>query len=764
MSERTGNTGLNEKAHQRLPSAALSVPFRKTPMIISEPDDVTFHPPEKKRMMHGLRRIKGVFVCWLGEEEAYGIRFLFVPVFSDAGVITYFFLTDEPSWGHLLLFTALFAGLAFVFRRIRALSLLFIFLLFSVIGALCAKGESARVATVMIGNEVSTLMTGRIMALEEIESGGYRLVLDIVATERPALQHAPVRVRLTSRWLPQGAAIGTGLKGFVRLRPPSGPVRPGVYDFGFHNYYRGIGAQGYFMGEPASVAVHAPDSLLARLEIKVANLRSFMTWRITSAIPGEAGAVSAALITGQRGGISRATNDALRLSGLAHILSISGLHMAMVTGMVLVIVRAVLGLFPRFSSYYPPRKIAAVIALFISGFYLMLSGADVAAQRSFVMVAVMLLAILSDCAAITMRNLAIAALITVFVVPHEILGPSFQMSFAATAALVAAFGWWSEHRRRKGRNKAGGNRSLFFALIVVPLVSTGVSSLVAGMASGLFAAFHFNNTAPLGILSNALAFPVISVGVMPFALLAAVLMPVHLDWLPLQVMGAGVTLVQKIALWVASISPEVNPGAIPPASLAMLTAGLVLLVYLRSPLKYASLLLLGCGLFLYILAPLPLALISENGRLASIVHDDGMLAINSKRPPAFIIRNWKAAFHVKEVIGPQPMDADIPDRVFRCKDNYCHARLDDGKIFTIAMMASSREKACESGDIVFLNFVGRDAFCSGKITITPEQLALYGTAEIRASPKGPEIIWASGSPSRPWNRHRRFSKTARGMP
>lgn len=747
------------------PVIAVRQSLHQTRFIVSEPDDIAFHPVETSRLLSGLRAFQARAAHWLGEEEAYGARFLFLPVCAGAGAIAYFSAEAEPSWDCLWLLAALMASLAYLFRHIRLLSLLSGFLLVGAAGALCAKGESARVATVMLDHEVTTFVTGRIVALDAVEGGG-RLVLEIMATQSLVLPVAPARVRLSARRLPPGAAVGDGLKGIVRMRPPSDPVRRGSYDFGFHLYYRGIGAQGFFMGLPERMEVPPPDSFFARLQIRIANLRALMTQSIRAAVGGEAGAISAALITGQRRGISQSANEALRLSGLAHILSISGLHMAMVTGMVLVAVRVVLGLFPVFSSCFPPRKIAAAAALSVSGFYLLLSGGDIAAQRGFVMVAVMLAAVLFDRTAITMRNLAIAALVIIILAPHELTGPGFQMSFAATAALVAVFGWWSARARRTQHKdaKAGRRHTLLFAFVIVPLVSTAVSSLVAGAASGIYAAFHFNNTAPLGILSNALAFPVISVSVMPFALLGAVFMLFHLEWLPLQVMGAGVALVQKIAFAVSAISPPANPGAVTSECLAVLTVGLVLLLFLRSALKYLSFAAFGYGLLLYLTTPLPLALIAENGRLAAIISHDRKLALATSNPPAFLVRNWKVAFNIKEVVGPQDGKMPVPGSIFHCEASYYRARLANGKFFTIAFLLESRKQACDNGDIVFLNFSGQVFPCPGKITVTPVQLALYGTAEIHGCANGAELVWAAGAPARPWNRHRRFSKTARGMP
>ena len=213
------------------------------------------------------------------------------------------------------------------------------------------------------------------------------------------------------------------------------------------------------------------------------------------------------------------TNSAFRLSGLSHILSISGFHMALVAATIIGSLRAIMAFFPGFSARFPVKKLSAAIALVGSAFYLLLSGSDVAAQRSFVMLAVMLLAVTVDRAAISMRNLAIAALITTAVSPHEILGPSFQMSYSATAALIAFYSWWS---RRPGRRdlRKGASSHLVFALPIKAVNHIGaiaMTSVVAGTASSIFAAYHFNNTAPFGLIGNALALPVISVAVMPFA-------------------------------------------------------------------------------------------------------------------------------------------------------------------------------------------------------------------------------------------------------
>ncbi len=380
----------------------------------------------------------------INKEISFGILFSLILVFFSIGIIFYFSLEREPSWGQFGVLISIFVGILYISRLYRRVWSIAGFLFCVLLGALAAKIETWRIATPMLSRDIITTLTGRIVSVETGKRGQFRLVLDVLSTKNPILRHSPHRVRLSARRLPYGLAIGDGLYGKVKIRALSGPVYPGGYDFSFHNYFKRIGAQGVYLGKPSKISVLQPDRILERVLQKIENLRTNMTQRIRKAIKGEKGNVAAALITAQRAGISNKTNEELRAAGLAHILSISGLHMALLSSIVLVSIRSFLALFSVFSSYYSTKKFAAVAALMMTAFYLLLSGVAVSAQRSFVMIAVMLVAVLCNRSALTMRNFSIAGLITLAITPHEILGPSFQMSFSATAALIAFFDWWSK--------------------------------------------------------------------------------------------------------------------------------------------------------------------------------------------------------------------------------------------------------------------------------------------------------------------------------
>jgi competence protein ComEC len=203
-------------------------------------------------------------------------------------------------------------------------------------------------------------------------------------------------------------------------------------------YFQKIGASGYALG---AIRVKPPPAAAGFWLIYatiVDGIRETIDDRIRAALPGDRGSIASALITGKRDAISTPINDAMYVSSLAHVLSISGYHMALVAGVVFFVVRALLALSPALALRHAIKKYAALAALIAAFFYLLLSGAEVATQRSFIMTAIVLIAVMVDRSALTLRNLALAALGVMLLVPEAVVHPSFQISFAATFAMIAA--------------------------------------------------------------------------------------------------------------------------------------------------------------------------------------------------------------------------------------------------------------------------------------------------------------------------------------
>ncbi|MBA3447462.1 MAG: ComEC/Rec2 family competence protein, partial [Pseudaminobacter sp.] len=519
-----------------------------------------------------------------------GVAFLLMPVFLALGAMTYFALPLEPGFASLIggVVFALVALIAVPFGRTPHFVLAAILLCFC--GMLLAKAETWRAGTKMLGGEISTQVSGHVVALDHLANGRVRLTIDVTATDRPKLRYAPERIRASARKIPPGMEVGSHLKGLVRLMPPSGPVRPDSYDFSFESYFDRIGANGFFMREPELASPDAPARLKAKFSAWVQNSRILIADRIRGRISGAEGEIAAALVVGVRAGIPEDVNEALRRTGLYHIISISGLHMALVAGTIMGALRAVFALFPGFASRRPVKKYAASAALLAIAAYLFISGAQVAAQRSFIMLSVMLTALLFDRAALTMRNLAISAMVVIAVSPHEVIGPSFQMSFAATAALVGAYAWWSERSHAKPRPQA--RRSVPAAAIrklAVIAAGLAMTSIVAGLATAAFGAYHFQRVSPLSLLANLAAMPVVSVFVMPFAVLGALAMPFDLDGPFFDVMGKGLTAMIAIANWFSARSPIDAVGLVSPRAVVLMTIALILATMMTTRLRLAAL-------------------------------------------------------------------------------------------------------------------------------------------------------------------------------
>ncbi|MGU3576313.1 ComEC/Rec2 family competence protein [Brucellaceae bacterium C25G] len=679
------------------------------------------------------------FQSALQTERERGTGFLLLPVSAGAGVMTYFTANHEVGWLVLMIGTIMLVGLRWWVRDRYYVSSALMLAIFFQLGMISGKVETWRYDTAMVGSDVTTRLTGRVVALEAQFNGGWRLTVDVLSTEKPVLRYAPERLRITARDIPAQTEIGSTLTGFVKLRPHSGPVRPGNYDFAFNGYFKGNGGNGFYLGTPTLDTPMSISGIEAIFSYAIASLRHIVGSRVINAVSGEDGAIAAALISGQRDGISEHTNEVLRNSGLAHVLSISGLHLALAAGVVMIGFRSVAGLFPTFAAKHPVKKYAAAAALFSSAFYLALSGSDVAAQRSFVMIAVMLIALLFDRAALSIRNLAIAGLIAFVTAPHEILGPSFQMSFSATAGLIAAFAWWSDRKSAHYNNAQASQKSRLsiHRKWLVPVVATAATSIVAGIASGIYSAYHFNNTAPLGLLGNVLAMPVISIVIMPFAVLSLLLMPLQLDWLPLQIMGLGVWAMRQIAEFVAAIAPAGNPGIIPSSAIVSWTIALVIAVICTTRLRAFSLVFALTGFVFYFAANNPEIMISEDAKLVAVRLEDGRLAVNRPRASRFTIENWAKAYEITDIVPPviagSKKNGIYNKNAFYCEENICSLQLSDGRMLSYTDNTVSIKTACNIGDIVVLAIAGKNLVCgaTGKTVITKRDLALKGSLEIR---------------------------------
>ncbi|WFP60880.1 ComEC/Rec2 family competence protein [Mesorhizobium sp. WSM4904] len=708
-----------------------------------------------------------------------GVGFLLVPVFLAAGVILYFSLNSEPDLYRPLAAVALMAVCAAVSRSWPKTHLIFMAALFCALGFVAAKVETWRAATPMLGSEIQTRLTGRVVVAEEMANGRVRLTIDLVSTAQPKLRYAPDRVRLSARGIPPNVKAGSLVTGYARLLPPTGPVRPESYDFSFDSYFSGIGASGFFLGDPKVIPASDPPAQ-ASIAWAIENARETIADHIRSTVGGPEGEIAAALIVGVRAGIPEDINEAMRRTGIYHIISISGLHMALVAGTVMLLLRGVFALLPDFSSRRPVKKYAAAVALVSIAAYLVISGVVVAAERSFIMLAVMLVAVLFDRAALTMRNLAISAIAVIMVSPHEVVGPSFQMSFAATAALVGAYAGWADYRA--GKSKAPPAKRSFLRFLSHKLAvgagGAAITSIIAGSATALFAIWHFQRVSPLSLLANLAIMPIVTV-VMFLAVASAVMMPFGFDGPFLYLMGKGLTAMIAISAWISERSPVDAVGLISIQSVLLATIALVIATMATTWLRLAAVPFALAALLAVPQVRTPDLLISEDAHLVAMPIGGGELAVNRARSNEFTTDNWKRALRAETIVPPETFAKgafDIADPVdlpagspFYCTGDLCIGRHPSGAIVALAENRDSARPACGFADLIVINDATAYNPCRDPriLVVTKRQLARDGSAAVYFDPQSATaraaIQYAVEKPYRPWHEQRRYSREARGL-
>ncbi len=643
-----------------------------------------------------------------------------------------------------------------------------------------AQVETMRRATTILDSEVTTRLEGVVLARDVDYRRYWRYTIRLARTTDPVIGRPPETVRLLARADHKPVEIGDAIKGLARMGPPSGPALPGGYDFGFDAYFKGLGAYGYFYGKPLRGDKRTTDHTGAqRVAIALSRLRETIATRIRAVLPGDTGALASALAVADRRSISEKTVDALRASGLAHILAISGLHMALVAGTVLLLVRSALSFSPYLVHTRSTRKIAALFALAAATAYLLISGGAVSTQRAWLMFVIFLIAVLIDRMALTLRNVALAAIIIILIQPSAVIGPGFQMSFAATIALISAYAVWS--RRTRNYDQASFlsiNRTLKVALQFI--LGIGFTSLVAGVSTGLFAVEHFQRIAPYGLIANLAAMPVVTFIVMPFGLVSLIAMPLHLEYWPLQIMGSGLDAVVAIAMQTERLGGDAITGRIASQPFIVALVGFLILVLMRSWLRIFGIVLFTMGIIWGLsTAPgdLPEAVISEDGALVALIDDKG-LAANRTRPSAFIVDQWKDAFDLNSVARPSiHSSGDAPTstsnmrkhfhslfeaididghNTFSCtRGAWCAGRSRNGLKITTIQDLSYLGAACDESDLVVVAAHIRMPRCySGAMLITGKSLRRSGALEIYFQEGAITSVGAINRKFRQWTRHR----------
>lgn len=539
---------------------------------------------------------------------------LWLPVLLGCGIYFYFSLSVEPSiYAGISAFSASVSGILLA-KRWAFLRMLMLAMAMFALGFAAAQFQAWRLDTSTLERPIPfTHLRGHLAQVIDTEEGMKLVIDNPVAEKNWKPLELPQRIRLNLRTAEPQLAAGQEIRLRGGLFPLPQPVLPGGYDIARHFYFEGIGAVGYALPNIEIISQNPPNAW----QEKLSALRQHISRLIRTEISGAAGTIADSLITGEQSAIPKQVREDMAIAGIAHILSISGLHLSLVAGILFVALRQLLVFIPMLALRFPVKKIAAFFALLGTAAYLALAGFPVAANRSFVMAALVLGTVIFDRQVLSMRSVALAAMLILLVSPESLMGPSFQLSFAATAAIVALYETYA-------RKPLAGK--FFDSWLLKPwfyLTGIVLTSLVAGLATTPFVILHFQQFTIYQVIANLGTSPLLSFLVMPAAMLAMLGMPFGLQDIGLTLMQYGIDGIIRLSHWVAGLPMAVSyvPG-FPAWGMALMTFGGFWFCFWRQKWRMIGIpLVLAGAASLWTMTPPDVVIAPEAVQVALRLHD-----------------------------------------------------------------------------------------------------------------------------------------------
>ncbi|WP_295491087.1 ComEC/Rec2 family competence protein [Sphingorhabdus sp. EL138] len=566
------------------------------------------------------RTLSAVLENWLDRERDQ--LPLWFPVGIGFGVAFWQFF-GSSAWAGLAMSSAsllFFGNLAPPYSRLRQLARMAAMAI--MLGFLLIALRSTTVAQPVLGKIWVGEFYGRIEAVENISARNvFRLRL---ATGSNSDLPPFVRVNLSPEQYQDDFQPGAIIRLRARLLPPAGPTLPGGYDFARRAWFLQIGATGTALGE---VQLHQKADRGAWF----ATQRAALTQHIMASMPQGSGAIGAALVTGDQGHIDAADAQAMRDSGLAHLLSISGLHVTAVVGFIFIAVSRLLSLSPWLALRIPIPVVAAATAALAALAYTLLTGAEVPTVRSFIAAVLILIALAIGRDALTLRLVAFGALIVLIFWPDARSGPSFQLSFAAVATIVVMHDLPVVKRFTERRDESLLRKA---ARAVGSLILTG---LAIELVLTPIALFHFHKAGLYGALANVVAIPMTTFMIMPLEALALIFDVLGLGQPLWWLAGQGIAAILILAHSVSSLPGAVTMmPAMPIWAFAAFVIGALLFALLTTAVRYCGVLLCAIGIIAMVMAPRPDILVTGDGKHLAIVSADGEVALLRGRAGDFV--------------------------------------------------------------------------------------------------------------------------------
>ncbi len=580
-------------------------------------------------------------------ESENGHGNLWLPIAFACGIILYF---NAPFKIYLLPalvgFIACLSGFLFLRRKTNWALLFLFFAFFS--GGLCRIIiQSDLIKAPFIHKSYSFVSVTGQVEKTELRTNGIRLTLNNLTLDKIPQTQKPVKVRITVRGqeiIPQRGDI-VSLK--AKLSPPMLSWLPDGYNFARTAYFEQIGAVGFAMGK---LKIINPSIRSHPLE----NIRMCILKRILSILPSDSGNIAVALVTGEQGGISKTTRDNYTSAGIVHVLSVSGFHMTLIAGVIFASLRFLFGLFPAICLRYNTKKICALLALSLTFGYLLISGLAVPTIRSYIMIAFVLIAVLLDRQALSMRSVMWAGFLILLCQPEVLMSASFTLSFGAVIALIAGYEAFAQPTKRFFATKpvwikwSLGLFGLFFII-----------NLIAHLATSPIAIYHFHRYNNYAVLGNFLTSTTFSLLIMPLLLIATLLMPFGMDKPFILAVGYLLDKINVVTEWIAGLPyATVFLPSFPDWGYGLILFSGLCLCICRSKIRYLGLIGLIAGLLSIFTHTTPDIIIGQGGKLIAVRQENGF-AFNSLRKEKVTRAVWLESQGIDPQIIPDLIKGDL---------------------------------------------------------------------------------------------------------
>ena len=659
--------------------------------------------------------------------------FFWLPVLLGCGIALFFWLPFEPDLSWLAL-SPLVMALIMVVRRWPYTQLIVVTLLIVAFGFNAAQLESRLSDTTMLSKETGPVgITGRLLVTEPMPDGA-RLTLDHVTIGHYRPESTPQKIRLKVKQDSDAVpSAGSWLEFYGEVGPPSTPVAPGGFDFRRQAYFQGLGGIGWTYGE---IKITTPpldfqSTWLDQLKLVMEQARRELAARVQAQLSGETAAMVEALLTGSQSGIGKDIMQSMRASGLAHLLSISGIHVSMVGVLIYWPLRALLALIPWLALHYPIKKWAAAVAILGTMFYTLLVGVQTPTLRSALMTAILMLAIMLDRKVLSMRLVALSACAVMVIFPSSILGPSFQMSFAAVLAMVALYEKPLDAALRRGDAFAMPAWAEFLRRHAGSII---ITSLVATAATTPFSLYHFQSFSFYGVVANMLAIPLTSFWIMPCLMLTYLTAPFGSEAWFIQAAGWGADLIiafaQHIATWPYAI---LHLPAMPVTAFMAIVGGGLWLCLWRRGWRYLGLIPIICGMLYPIYTHLPEILIDPEGKQWAVRIAPDRYAVADLDKEKFTLQQWQQwqqRLGFPELVAAE---SDNATDMLRCDVYGCVTRLGT-KLIALPSSALAVPEDCRAADIVIAPY--RIEHCNAGLRIDATTLRRQGAHSLTLASDG----------------------------